>query len=187
MTDCDLTCGVDEAGRGPLAGPVTASAVILPHDFPRDILGDSKALAPEQRTAAAVVIRSKAVAWTLGWASSSEIDALNIHNATLLAMRRAVQALTVRPARLLVDGLFCPVCGVPGFAVVKGDAMVPEIMAASIIAKTARDAWMEEYALIEPIYGFERHKGYPTPEHRRVVLFAGPSRIQRLSFRVTAP
>ncbi len=184
---CDLLCGVDEAGRGPLAGPVAAAAVILPSDFPRDLLDDSKALTPEQRTAAAVVIRREAIAWSLGWASSSEIDALNIHNATLLAMRRAVQTLTVRPARVLVDGLFCPACGIPSSAIVKGDATVPEIMAASIIAKTARDAWMEEYAMLEPVYGFERHKGYPTPEHRRVVLFVGPSRIQRLSFRVTAP
>jgi ribonuclease HII len=187
MMDCELSCGVDEAGRGPLAGPVTAAAVILPADFPCDILDDSKALDPEERTAAAAVIRARALAWSIGWASHAEIDALNIHNATLLAMRRAVQALAVHPRRVLVDGLFCPACGVASSAIVGGDATVPEIMAASIIAKTARDGWMEEYSRIEPVYGFERHKGYPTPEHRRIVLAVGPSRIQRLSFRVTAP
>jgi ribonuclease HII len=133
------------------------------------------------------LIRRDAIAWSLGWASNTEIDAINILQATLLAMRRAVQALTVRPETLLVDGLFCPECGVPGSAIVKGDATVAQIMAASIIAKTARDAWMEEYAHREPGYGFERHKGYPTAEHRRAVLTLGPSRIQRLSFRITAP
>jgi ribonuclease HII len=187
MTHSKLTCGVDEAGRGPLAGPVTAAAVILPKDFPRDILNDSKVLDPGQRMAAAVVIRARAIAWSLGWASHAEIDACNIHNATLTAMRRAVLALTVRPAMILVDGLFCPVCGVAGSAIVGGDATVPEIMAASILAKTARDIWMEEYSHLEPAYGYERHKGYPTREHRRAILSAGPSRIQRLSFRITAP
>ncbi|HVP18484.1 MAG TPA: ribonuclease HII, partial [Spirochaetia bacterium] len=176
MRDCDLVCGIDEAGRGPLAGPVTAAAVILPRGFPLDLLDDSKVLSPAQRREASVLIRREAVAWSLGWASSSEIDALNILGATLLAMRRAVQALTVRPRTLLVDGLFCPECGIPGAAIVKGDETVAQIMAASIIAKTARDAWMEEYARIEPAYGFEKHKGYPTAEHRRAVLTLGPSR-----------
>ncbi len=187
MIEHDLICGVDEAGRGPLAGPVTAAAVILPDDFPRDVLDDSKALALEQRIAAAALIRRTAIAWSLGWASNGEIDELNILNAALLAMRRAVQALPVRPSMVLVDGIFCPACGIPTNAIVRGDATVPEIMAASIMAKTARDRWMEEYSRIEPVYGFERHKGYPTEEHRRVVLAVGPSRIQRLSFRVTAP
>ena len=187
MADCHLICGVDEAGRGPLAGPVTAAAVILPCDVPRDILNDSKVLDSDQRTAAEAVIRTQAIGWSIGWATHEEIDALNIHNATLLAMRRAILVLTVRPVMVLVDGLFCPVCGIPSCAIVKGDATVPQIMAASIIAKTARDRWMEEYSLIEPAYGFERHKGYPTPEHRRAVLSVGPSRIQRMSFRITAP
>ena len=187
MKDCTLICGIDEAGRGPLAGPVTAAAVILPEGFPIEILDDSKVLSPEERQEAAIVIRRRATAWSLGWASNTEIDAINILQATLLAMRRAVQALAMRPSMLLVDGTFCPQCGIPGSAIIRGDATVPEIMAASIIAKTARDAWMEEYARIEPVYGFERHKGYPTPEHRRAVLMLGPSRIQRLSFRVTCP
>ena len=187
MSDCDLTCGIDEAGRGPLAGPVAAAAVILPVQFPCNILDDSKALDPEQRTAAAAVIRDWAIAWSIGWASPAEIDLLNIHNATLLAMKRAVRSLAVCPSRLLVDGLLCPQCGIASVAIVKGDKTIPEIMAASIIAKTARDRWMEEYSQLEPAYGFERHKGYPTPDHRRIVLALGPSRIQRRSFRVTAP
>lgn len=180
-------CGIDEAGRGPLAGPVTAAAVILPDDFPVRILADSKVLSAARRTAAAAVIRERAIAWGIGWASHEEIDRWNIHNATLMAMKRAVQALETAPDRLLVDGLFCPDCALPAVAIVKGDATVPCIMAASILAKTARDAWMEEYAKEEPEYRFEKHKGYPTAEHRRLILALGPSRIQRTSFRVSSP
>jgi ribonuclease HII len=182
-----LLGGVDEAGRGPIAGPVAAAAVILPPGFPTEVLDDSKVLSCSRRQAAAAVIRERAVSWGIGWATHEEIDALNIHRATLLAMSRAIQAMSIRPERILVDGLYCPDCGIPGTAIVKGDATVPEIMAASILAKTARDAWMEEYALQEPQYMFEKHKGYPTAEHRRIVLEIGPSRIQRRSFRVTSP
>jgi ribonuclease HII len=127
------------------------------------------------------------VAWAIGWASNEEIDDRNIHNATLLAMRRAVEALRIRPDRLLVDGLHCPSCGIPSAAIVKGDATEPSIMAASILAKTARDAWMESYSDSEPAYLFAKHKGYPTAEHRRIVLRLGPSAIQRRTFRVTSP
>ena len=183
----ELVCGVDEAGRGPIAGPVAAAAVILPPDFPIDVLADSKALSPSRRLRAAALIRERAVACAVGWATHDEIDALNIHRATLLAMRRAVEALPVRPDRILVDGLYCPATGIPSAAIVKGDATVPQIMAASIIAKTSRDAWMEHYAEIEPSYGYERHKGYPTAEHRAIVRRLGPSRIQRRSFRVSPP
>ena len=182
-----LVCGIDEAGRGPIAGPVTAAAVILPADFPFEVLDDSKAMSSDQRDESAAIIRARAVSWGIGWASHDEIDEHNILQATLLAMSRAVAALSVRPERLLVDGLFCPHCGIPGTAIVRGDATVPQIMAASILAKTARDAWMEAYAREEPAYGFERHKGYPTAEHRRIVLTIGPSRIQRKSFRVSEP
>ncbi|MGA2977121.1 MAG: ribonuclease HII [Spirochaetia bacterium] len=182
-----IRCGVDEAGRGPLAGPVTAAAVILPSRFPSEILADSKVLSAKRRRDAAVIIREQSLAWGIGWASHEEIDNLNIHRASLLAMARAVQSLSIRPDCLLVDGLFCPDCGIPCTAIVKGDAAVPEIMAASILAKTARDAWMEEYALKEPAYRFEKHKGYPTAEHRRIILALGPSAIHRKSFRVTAP
>jgi ribonuclease HII len=182
-----IVCGIDEAGRGPIAGPVTAAAVILPVDFPREILDDSKMLTPQQRQEAAAVIRARARCWAVGWATHAEIDEINILQATLLAMARAVQALSVRPDKLLVDGLYCPECGIPGTAIVKGDASVPEIMAASILAKTARDAWMEEYARKEPAYLFDKHKGYPTAEHRRLVLRLGPSAIQRRTFKVSAP
>ena len=182
-----LVCGIDEAGRGPIAGPVTAAAVILPSHFNVDILDDSKTLTAAQRTDAATVIMQSAVSWGIGWATHEEIDEMNILRATLLAMSRAVEAMAVRPARLLVDGLYCPLCGVPGIAIVKGDASVPEIMAASILAKTARDTWMEEYARQEPEYLFDKHKGYPTEEHRRLVLQLGPSRIQRRTFRVSCP
>ncbi len=182
-----LSCGIDEAGRGPIAGPVTAAAVILPAGFPLEILGDSKALSRRRRQTAAEIIRARALGWGLGWATHEEIDALNIHRATLLAMSRAVEALPLRPDRLLVDGLYCPDCGLPATAIVRGDATIPEIMAASILAKTARDAWMEEYARKEPAYLFEKHKGYPTAEHRRLVLALGPSAIQRRTFRVNAP
>jgi ribonuclease HII len=183
----ELVCGIDEAGRGPIAGPVTAAAVILPGDFPLEILDDSKVLTAAQREESAAVIRARAVSWGIGWASPAEIDTHNILQATLIAMARAVRAMEVKPDRLVVDGQYCPLCGIPATAVVKGDATVPEIMAASILAKTARDAWMEEYAREEPAYGFEKHKGYPTEEHRRIVLSIGPSRIQRRSFKVSQP
>jgi ribonuclease HII len=182
-----LVCGIDEAGRGPIAGPVTAAAVILPSDFPVEILDDSKILSAAQRSEAASVIMERAVSWGIGWATHEEIDAMNIHRATLLAMSRAINVMAVKPARIIVDGLYCPLSGIPGTAIVNGDASVPEIMAASILAKTARDAWMEEYARREPRYLFDKHKGYPTAEHRRIVLEMGPSRIQRRSFRVSCP
>jgi ribonuclease HII len=183
----ELACGVDEAGRGPIAGPVTAAAVVLPADFPTGLLADSKALSSRRRLAAATVIREKALAWCIGWATHEEIDELNIHRATLLAMARAIRGLAVRPDRVLVDGLYCPDSGLPSTAIVKGDATVPQIMAASILAKTSRDAWMEGYARLEPAYGFDRHKGYPTAEHRAIVIRIGPSRIHRRTFRVSPP
>ncbi len=182
----EIVCGIDEAGRGPLAGPVTAAAVVLPADFPIDELADSKALSPARRERAARLIRGRAIAWAVGWASAGEIDRMNIHHATLLAMRRAVAALAVRPTMLVVDGLFVPEAGVPGRAVVGGDATVPQVMAASIIAKTARDAWMTGYARREPGYGFENHKGYPTREHRAAIARLGPCAIHRRSFRLLA-
>jgi ribonuclease HII len=180
----EIVCGIDEAGRGPLAGPVTAAAVILPPGFPTGVLADSKVLSAARREESLVVIRDRATAWAVGWASPEEIDRMNIHHATLLAMRRAVEGLAVRPTLLLVDGLFVPDAGVPGRAVVHGDAVVPEIMAASILAKTTRDAWMTEYAKREPGYGFERHKGYPTLEHRAAIERFGPCAIHRRSFRL---
>jgi ribonuclease HII len=175
-------CGVDEAGRGPLAGPVYAAAVIL--DPARRIRGldDSKQLAADVRLDLAERIRSRALAWAVASASVEEIDALNILQATLLAMRRAVGALAVAPELALVDGLHCPPLPMAVRAIVDGDARVKAISAASILAKTARDAEMVRLAECYPQYGFERHKGYPTPEHLALLRRFGPCEVYRRSF-----
>jgi ribonuclease HII len=180
-----VICGIDEAGRGPLAGPVTAGAVILGAGFPVEILADSKALSPDRRERAARIIRERARAFAVGWAWPEEIDRYNIHCATLLAMARAVRDLGMAPELAYVDGKFAPAVNVPCRTVVKGDTMIPEIMAASIIAKTARDRWMVRYGRIEPAYLFEVHKGYPTAVHRELVKKLGPSAIHRRSFRIS--
>lgn len=176
------TCGIDEAGRGPLAGPVYAAAVIL--DPARRIRGldDSKQLPPTVRLALAERIRSRARAWAVASASVEEIDALNILQATLLAMRRAVAALAVAPDLALVDGVHCPPLPIATRAIVGGDARVKAISAASILAKTARDAEMRRLAERYPQYGFERHKGYPTPEHLALLRRFGPCEVYRRSF-----
>lgn len=181
-----LVCGVDEAGRGPLAGPVVAAAVIL--DPARPILGlnDSKKLSAGRRAALAVEIREKALAWAVAEASVEEIDRLNILHASLLAMRRAVAGLGVAPERALIDGNRCPHLLVPAEAVVKGDGKIASIAAASILAKTVRDAGMlvlhEQY----PHYGFDRHMGYPTPAHFAALEAHGASPVHRRSFAPVA-
>jgi ribonuclease HII len=185
-----LVCGIDEAGRGPLAGPVSAGAAVLPSGFPLGALGDSKALSARRREAAYALIVEGAVAWAVGWAYPCEIDDLNILGASLLAMRRAYLGLVSRlaaegfdpPAEVYVDGNRLPELGRPCAAVVKGDGLVPAIMAASILAKVARDRAMERYDWLYPEYGYARHKGYPTREHREACLRLGPSPIQRSSF-----
>jgi len=176
------TCGVDEAGRGPLAGPVYAAAVIL--DPARRIRGleDSKQLAPAVRVELAERIRTRALAWAVASASVAEIDALNILQAALLAMRRAVTALAVVPELALIDGLHCPQLPIEVRAIVDGDAKVKAISAASILAKTARDAEMVRLSERYPQYGFERHKGYPTPEHLALLQRFGPCEVYRRSF-----
>jgi ribonuclease HII len=209
-----LLCGIDEAGRGPLAGPVCAAAVVLPDDFPLDLLDDSKKLKPRQREEARRVIVEKAAAWAVAWADHTEIDAINILQASLLAMRRAVEyalapapdggsgqwpekleteipfgrpfAPAQIPAGLtaIVDGLHSPVLAIPCTPLVKADSQIREVMAASILAKTARDQLMEHYGRLYPQYGYAQHKGYPTQAHRKLVKEYGPSPIQRLSFRV---
>jgi ribonuclease HII len=183
-------CGIDEAGRGPLAGPVSAAAVVLPEGFPLDALGDSKALSPRRREEAYALIAGGALAWSVAWAYPCEIDELNILGASLLAMQRAYRGLerALRaagfgpPAETYVDGNRLPELGRPSLAVVGGDAIVPAIMAASILAKVARDRAMERYDWLYPGYGYARHKGYPTREHREACRRLGPSPIQRMSF-----
>jgi ribonuclease HII len=190
-----MICGIDEAGRGPLAGPVCAAAVILPRDFPPDILNDSKKLNAAARDAAKTLICGKALAWGIGWAYAAEIDRINILRASLLAMRRAYEDMRFRagPGAALkgitavIDGLHAPDIPIPCRPMVKADAQVPEVMAASILAKTARDRMMDLYALFYPQYGYEKHKGYPTRAHREAVLKYGPSPIQRLTFKVRPP
>ena len=177
-----MICGVDEAGRGPLAGPVFAAAVILGPAHGIVGLADSKQLSARRRDALAVQIRRRAVAWAVASASVEEIDALNILQATLLAMRRAVEGLALTPAEILVDGLYCPKTSQPARAIVRGDSAVAEIAAASILAKTARDAAMLELHVLYPDYGFDRHKGYPTAAHLTALHTHGVSAVHRRSF-----
>ncbi len=182
-----LLCGLDEAGRGPLAGPVCAAAVVLPQDFPRELLDDSKKLSPKRREIAMRAIYEGALAWGVGWASAAEIDRINILRASLLAMERAFAGLPLVPDEAVVDGLYAPAIGIPCAAVVKADATVAAVMAASILAKTARDRMMERYSWLYPEYGYEKHKGYPTRLHLERIALYGPSPIQRLSFRIGRP
>lgn len=179
----DHACGVDEAGRGPLCGPVVAAAVIL--DPARPILGlnDSKKLTERRRIALADEIREKALAWAVAEASVTEIDTLNILHASLLAMQRAIDGLALTPTRALVDGNRCPPgLRCPGEAVVGGDGRYAEIAAASILAKTTRDAAMLELDHQHPEYGFARHKGYPVPAHLAALREYGALACHRRSF-----
>jgi len=177
-----LIAGVDEAGRGPLAGPVVAAAVIL--DPGRRVRGlrDSKVLTEAARDRLAVEIRGKAIAWAVASADVAEIDTINILRASLLAMQRAIEALSVQPEEALIDGNFCPSVACRSFAIVKGDRDVPAISAASILAKTTRDAMLVELDRAYPLYGFAQHKGYATPEHLAALNRHGPCPAHRRSF-----
>lgn len=177
-----IVCGVDEAGRGPLAGPVYAAAVILDARRPVRGLDDSKRLTESARLELAVRIRSRVLAWAVASATVAEIDTLNILRASLLAMKRAIEGLAVTPQRVLVDGLYCPDVDIPAEAVVGGDASVKAISAASILAKTERDAEMVRLHQRFPAYGFDRHKGYPTPDHLEALRRLGPCAVHRTSF-----
>lgn len=177
-----LICGVDEAGRGPLAGPVFAAAVILDAGNPIEGLADSKKLSAKTRDRLALLIREHALAWAVASASVEEIDALNILQATLLAMRRAIETLSMQPDEVLVDGTHCPRIVHPVRAVVKGDSSVSAISAASILAKTARDAEMLRLHAQYPQYGLDRHKGYPTAAHLAALREHGVVGIYRRSF-----
>jgi ribonuclease HII len=177
-----LTAGVDEVGRGPLAGPVLAAAVILDPARPVAGLRDSKALTAEQRAGLAAEIRERALAWAVGRAEVAEIDALNILRASHLAMQRAVAGLSRAPELVLVDGHLSPSFAAPAVALVGGDALMPAISAAAIVAKVARDAEMVTLAARYPGYGLERHKGYATREHLDALLALGPTPLHRRSF-----
>jgi ribonuclease HII len=178
----DRVAGVDEAGRGSLAGPVVAAAVILPADVVLPGLTDSKLLSPAARTRLAEAIRAVAVAYAVGAVEASEIDATDILRATLRAMASAVRGLSVVPELVLVDGNVLPPLAVPARAVVRGDRLVPAISAASILAKVTRDATMDEWGLRFPVYGFSRHKGYGTAAHLASIVQQGPCPIHRKTF-----
>lgn len=177
-----LVCGIDEAGRGPLAGAVVAAAVILDPLRPIPGLNDSKKLSKKKRDALAILIRERAVAWAVASASVEEIDRLNILHATMLAMQRAVAGLAVRPTAAMVDGNRCPKLDIPCEAVVKGDGKIASIAAASILAKTVRDADMLDLHAQYPMYGFDRHMGYPTAAHFQALEAYGASPVHRRSF-----
>ena len=177
-----LMAGVDEAGRGPLAGPVVAAAVILDELHPIRGLADSKILTAQRREELYDEIRAKALCCAIAEASVEEIDRLNILQATLLAMRRAVQGLRLKPVRVLVDGNQLPVLDMLAEAIVKGDALVPSISAASILAKVHRDRWCAEIHAQYPQYGFAGHKGYGTPEHMEALRVHGSCPLHRQSF-----
>ena len=181
-----LVCGVDEAGRGPLAGPVVAAAVILDPLRPIDGLNDSKKLSAKRREALAIVIRERALAWAVAEASVEEIDRINILQASFLAMRRAVEGLTLRPEKALIDGNRCPALDCPTEAIVGGDGKVASIAAASILAKTVRDAGMLVLHADYPMYGFNRHMGYPTAFHLQTLREHGPSPVHRRSYAPVA-
>jgi ribonuclease HII len=179
--------GIDEAGRGPLAGPVVAAAVILRRGRRIDGVADSKSLSPDERSRLAVIIRREAVCFGLGWADRAEIDALNILQATLLAMRRALLAMSLTPDHVLVDGNRLPSLDglgrrLTGRAIVEGDVSQPAISAASILAKVARDLYMDHMDTVYPEYAFKDHKGYATPQHQRRLELHGPCPLHRRSF-----
>ena len=178
----EIICGVDEAGRGPLAGPVFAAAVILDPARPIAGLRDSKKLSAAKRDALAIEIRQYALAWHIAECSEAEIDTLNILQATMLAMRRAVEGLTMLPTLALIDGNRCPVMRVRAEAIIKGDDKVQAISAASILAKTARDAALHVLHATYPQYAFDRHKGYPTALHMERLQLHGVSPVHRTSY-----
>lgn len=177
-----IICGVDEAGRGPLAGPVCAAAVILPANLEIDGLKDSKKLSEKRREALYDIICEESVAYAIAYATVEEIESLNILQATFLAMRRAVEALSVKPELALVDGNRKPPLDIPCETVIKGDAKVASIAAASILAKVSRDRYMVKMAETYPGYFFEIHKGYGTKKHYEAILKNGATPIHRMSF-----
>ena len=188
LDDGRIEAGCDEAGRGCLAGPVVAAAVILPPGFSNELLNDSKQLTERQRDQLRTVIEAEAVSWAVAFVSPEEIDQINILQASILAMHRAVDQLKVRPEFLLIDGnRFNPYPGIPHSCIVKGDATYMSIAAASVLAKTHRDEYMYAITRDYPDYHWDRNKGYPTRDHRAAIAAHGTTPHHRLSFRLTDP
>lgn len=181
-----IICGTDEAGRGPLAGPVVVSSVILPSSFPFSILNDSKKMSEKNRIEAEKIIKEKALFYSIKIIESTTIDRINILNSSLLGMKESSEDIYRKYYFdvLLCDGNKTPEVPFPSYAIIKGDSKIPQIMAASILAKNERDRIMTEYSTIYPQYGFEKHKGYPTKEHYLSIQKYGPCPIHRLSFKL---
>ena len=185
LQDCRIEAGCDEAGRGCLAGPVFAAAVILPDQFNHPLLNDSKQLTEHQRNTLRPIIEQEALAWCVGVVTATEIDEINILNASILAMHRALDGLGIRPEAILVDGnRFKPYHDIPSTCIVKGDSTYRSIAAASILAKTHRDEFMDRIASEYPQYAWDKNKGYPTKAHRQAIEQTGPSPYHRMSFRL---
>ena len=185
LQDGRIEAGCDEAGRGCLAGPVFAAAVILPDQFNHPLLNDSKRLTEHQRNTLRPIIEQEALAWCVGVVTATEIDEINILNASILAMHRALDGLGIRPEAILVDGnRFKPYHDIPSTCIVKGDATYRSIAAASILAKTHRDEFMDRIASEYPQYAWDKNKGYPTKAHRQAIEQTGPSPYHRMSFRL---
>lgn len=183
-----VEAGCDEAGRGCLAGPVFAAAVILPDDFKNELLNDSKQLTERQRDLLRPIIEEQALAWGVGVVSPEEIDEINILNASFLAMHRAIDQLKVRPEALLIDGnRFKKYEGIPHTCIVKGDGKMMSIAAASVLAKTHRDEYMKKIDLEFPAYQWKKNKGYPTKAHRAAIKEFGPTKYHRMSFQLLDP
>lgn len=183
-----IEAGCDEAGRGCLAGPVFAAAVILPEDFQNELLNDSKKLTEKRRYELRPIIEAEAIAWAVGVVSAKEIDKINILNASFLAMHRAIETLQVKPEHLIIDGnRFKPYEGIPHQCVVKGDGKYMSIAAASILAKTYRDDYMNKIASDYPAYQWAKNKGYPTKDHRKAIEEFGATEHHRMSFTLIDP
>ena len=178
----NLVAGVDEVGRGPLAGPLVAAAVVFPEGFHIEGVKDSKRLSESKRNALSRVIRSRSSAWAIGAATVSEVEICNVYIASGLAMRRALLGLSLSPAYVFVDGTYLPEVGIPGEAVVKADRDIHVVSAASIVAKAARDEFMASMDSKFPGYGFGQHKGYPTKAHIMALQRLGPCKIHRRTF-----
>jgi len=183
-----IEAGCDEAGRGCLAGPVVAAAVILPKDFTHPFLNDSKQLSEKKRELLRPIIESEAIAYSVSFIGPEEIDEINILKASFFAMHRAVDALTTKPESLLIDGnRFIPYPTIPHHCIIKGDGKYLNIAAASILAKTYRDEYMDQIADEFPEYSWKQNKGYPTKAHREAIQKFGPTKYHRMSFTLLAP